>query len=127
LEGLTHPLIGACMTRRLERWRQRGSVAVAVLDAPVLHKAGWDRYCDRILFVDAPWEVRVARAAQRGWSRSQLQARQSMQPSTATQRERADVVIDNGGSFAATICQIDAFWAATLPTNRKKNKGHHEI
>lgn len=118
LEGVTHPLITARMTKCLARWRQRGSVAAAVLDAPVLYKAGWDQFCDKILFVDAPLAVRAARAAQRGWSFDQLQTRQEMQPSIPFQRKRADVVIDNGGTLAATIQQIDTFWG-TLFEGRK--------
>lgn len=110
LEQVTHPRIDACMHQQLARWRAAGRVPAAVLDAPVLYKAGWDRHCDRILYVDAPWDVRAARAAERGWTVEQLEARQAQQPSLEFQRSRADRVIDNGGSLAATVEQIDTFW-----------------
>jgi dephospho-CoA kinase len=110
LEGLTHQLIGARIAERLEQLRRGAGVRAAVLDAPVLYKVGWDRLCDHILFVEAPWEVRLARAAQRGWSRAQLQARQAAQPPLEDQRRRADVRIDNGGSPEHTIVQIEKFW-----------------
>ena len=120
LEGLTHDAIGARIARRLERLAQSTAVLAAVLDAPVLYKAGWDAYCDQILFVEAPWEVRAARAARRGWSREQLRARQSMQPPLDYQRGRADVVIDNGGPLEQTIEQIEKFWQS-LTEEHKKN------
>ena len=85
--SLTHPLDRRSDCRVSGAVAAARAVAAAVLDAPVLYKAGWDQYCDRILFVDAPLEVRAARAAQRGWSREQLQARQEMQPSICTINE----------------------------------------
>ena len=110
LESLIHPLIEANVVACLERWREEGRVPAAVLDAPVLYKAGWERHCDRILFVDAPLKVRESRAAARGWSREQFRARERHQVALALQRERADVVVDNGGAMATTIRQTDAFW-----------------
>lgn len=114
LEALTHPLIEARILRSLERLRQEATAPAAVLDAPVLHKAGWSRHCNRIVHVDAPPEVRAERAAQRGWSLGELRARERMQPDLASQRQQADVVIDNGGSLAATSEQIDRFWDTLL-------------
>jgi dephospho-CoA kinase len=110
LESVTHPLIGTQLAKHLRRWRSQGRIAVAVLDAPVLYKAGWERYCDHVVFVDAPLAVRAARAAQRGWSLSELQARQAAQPDLSLQRHRADAVIDNGGSPSETGRQLDALW-----------------
>ncbi len=110
LEQLTHPQIGARIAERIAHYRRDGVVPAAILDAPVLYKAGWESCCDKILFVDAPLDVRAARAAARGWSGDQLKARQAMQPPIEYQRERADDIIDNGGSHAATIRQIDTFW-----------------
>ena len=54
-----------------------------MLDAAVLYKAGWDAYCDIIIFVDADAAMRAARARQRGWSDEQWQAREAAQPPLA--------------------------------------------
>ncbi|MFO7906429.1 MAG: dephospho-CoA kinase [Planctomycetota bacterium] len=121
LEALVHPEIEARVVTLLDRWRAEGRVPVAVLDAPVLHKAGWTAHCDRILHVGAPLDVRVSRAARRGWSRVQLLARERMQPSMAWQRQVADWVIDNGGAWAFTLEQIDEFWN-TLCSEGKKSR-----
>lgn len=110
LEALIHPEIEARVVALLDRWRAEERVPAAVLDAPVLHKAGWTAHCDWILHVHAPLEVRLSRSARRGWSRDQLLARERLQPSMAWQRHVADWVIDNGGSWAFTIEQIDEFW-----------------
>jgi dephospho-CoA kinase len=119
LESLTHPRISQRIQQQLQRWRGEEHVTAVVIDAPVLYKAGWDAYCDWIVFVDAPFPVRVARAALRGWSPAQLQARQERQPSLAYQRARADVVIDNGGTREATAEQVQAFWDRLFPSGKK--------
>ena len=67
LEGLTHPRITARMEERLRKpASDSGEYRVVVLDAPVLHKAGWDAYCDLLLFVDADEGLRAARATAAG-------------------------------------------------------------
>ncbi len=71
LERWTHPRIAARIGKQLQELRQRGDLRAVVLDAPVLYKAGWDAWCDVIVFVEAAAAVRAARARQRGWSESQ--------------------------------------------------------
>ena len=61
LEQLTHPRIGELMGRQAAALEEENKQAL-VLDAPLLMEAGWDRFCDKILFVDAPREVRLDRA-----------------------------------------------------------------
>ena len=47
---------------------QPRSAAVAILDAPVMLKAGWNKLCDALVFVDCPADQRLARATARGWT-----------------------------------------------------------
>jgi dephospho-CoA kinase len=112
LEGLTHPRITARMEDRLQETRRSGAYRVVVLDAPVLHKAGWDAYCDVLLFVDADDGARLARARQRGWDERQWRAREAAQPDLAYQRARADVILDNGGSPAELLAQASQVWSS---------------
>ena len=83
---------------------------VAVLDAPLLLEAGWDKLCDRLVFVEAPREVRLSRALGRGWSKEDFAAREEAQESLDSKRQRADVVVDNSGSPEHTQAQIERFW-----------------
>lgn len=109
LEQLVHPRIGQRLRGQLDECADRGAAAVA-LDAAVMFKAGWDRLCDKIVFVDAPREVRLARSRQRGWSESEFDAREAAQLPVAEKRTRADVVIDNSGTPDETRQQIQCFW-----------------
>jgi dephospho-CoA kinase len=110
LEKLTHPRIG-------DRLRQQAAelaaqqVTVAVLDAPVMLKAGWDAFCDHIVFIQAPQETRRARAVARGWSQEDIAARESVQEPLEVKRARADLVIDNSGSREQTLMQVQQLWS----------------
>jgi len=109
LEQLTHPRIGRLLAGQADRLRASGAAA-AVLDAPLLLEAGWDRLCDKLVFVDAPRDIRLERARKRGGSEEDFDAREAAQESLEAKRRRADVVVDNSGSAASTRAQIERFW-----------------
>ncbi len=113
LEQITHPQIATLLRREIERLAAEG-FSVAVLDAPVMLKAGWDRLCDRIVFVDVPDEVRRQRAKERGWSQEDFMAREAAQEPLQIKRDRADAVIDNSGSPAATRKQVERLWQSLV-------------
>jgi dephospho-CoA kinase len=116
LEGLLHPRIGARLRQQIMRQREEKTVPVMVLDAAVMFKAGWDRLCDHILFVDAPRHLRLDRARRRGWSAEQFAAREAVQVPVAEKRRRADIIIDNSGSVSHALQQVDAAWRALIET-----------
>ncbi len=109
LEQLTHPVIGRVLGGQARTLASAGNVA-AVLDAPLILEAGWDRLCDMLVFVDAPRELRLARARERGWNEKDFAAREDVQESLDSKRERADVVVDNSGSLEHTRAQIEQIW-----------------
>ena len=110
LEQITHPLIGERLRTEAATYALEPGSQVAILDAPVLLKAGWDKLCDRILFVDAPFEVRLARALQRGWTRAEFAAREAAQEPLAEKRGQADLILDNSGSPEESRSKIAALW-----------------
>ncbi len=109
LEELTHPVISQLMHQALEDSGKANS-QVFVLDAPVMLKAGWNEECDDILFVDAPREVRLRRASERGWSESQFSARESAQELLDEKRRIATVFIENSGNEDQTRQQLSEYW-----------------
>ncbi len=109
LEHLTHPRIGERLQEQLAHAAAAGRT-IAVLDAPVLLKAGWDRFCDRIVFVDAPREVRLSRALARGWTESDFDNREAAQESLSFKAQRADDSIDNSGDIEHTRAQVARVW-----------------
>lgn len=120
LESCTHGRIRARLEQKLAQLRSDGRVPAVVLDAALLLRAGWDQYCDRILFVNADVAARASRAQQRGWTAAEWHARESAQESLEAKRDRSDWVIENSGTPEQTLAQVKAFWqAAGLPLPEK--------
>jgi dephospho-CoA kinase len=70
-----------------------------VLDAAVMLEAGWVGVCDRLLYVDAPRELRLERLqARSGWTAADLDAREAAQMPADEKRRFVDAVIINDGS-----------------------------
>ncbi|HEX4143355.1 MAG TPA: dephospho-CoA kinase [Pirellulales bacterium] len=110
LESLTHPRIREFLDKRLAELLRRSDVLGVIIDAPLLVEAGWNEFCDKIVFVEAPRAVRLARAAGRGWSEQDFSAREARQESCEVKRQLADVVIDNAGSEESTRAQSERAW-----------------
>lgn len=109
LELITHPRITERLRQQMAEAAAAGAPAI-VLDAAVMLKAGWDRLCDAVWFVDAPRAVRIERAAQRGWGEKQFAAREAAQEPLEQKRGVATAVIDNSGPPDQTADQIKALW-----------------
>ncbi len=109
LEEITHPSIRARLEQQIVELENQATRA-AVLDAAVMFKAGWDHFCDKIVFVDAPRSERLRRAVCRGWDADEFDRRESAQLSIEEKRTRADVVIDNSGPPEKTQQQVEEFW-----------------
>jgi len=109
LEQITHPRIGKRLTQRIEDLSRRG-IEVAVLDAPVMMKAGWDQLCDQIVFVETKQSVREQRARIRGWTDDAFAAREEAQESLEKKRNLSDCVINNSGSLDETFQQSQEFF-----------------
>lgn len=106
LEKLTHPEITRRLRQEISRLAADGQ-KLAVLDAPLLTEAGWDEFCNTIVFVDAPRDLRLSRAKSRGWNEENFTAREGAQDSLDSKRKRADVIIDNSQSTESTEAQIE--------------------
>ncbi len=113
LEQLTHPEIASRLKRQAKALAAAGA-PLAVLEAALLLEAGWDTCCEKLVFVAAPREARLARAMARGWSEEDFAAREGAQESLDLKRARADLMIDNSGSPAETQAQIEQCWASLI-------------
>jgi len=125
LEALVHPRVHQRIERALATIREtdRGDTAargpVAVLDVPLLVKAGWDRVCDAIVRLECEDGVRRERLARRGISAEQQAARdaawesqQSRSPagSPPPGRRPKTFSVDTSRDLAYTHAQVDRIW-----------------
>jgi dephospho-CoA kinase len=87
LNALIHP-------RMIEIVRQHLAVN-SVLDAAVLFQMGLDKYCTKLLFVDAPREIIVERLLAKGLSGEQIEQRLSANANVYTYAERCDILVND--------------------------------
>jgi dephospho-CoA kinase len=113
LEQLTHPEIGRLLQQQAETMTAAG-IQLAVLDAALILEAKWDKLCEKLVFVDAPRHARLARALARGWTEENFAAREAVQDSVDSKRERAEAVIDNSGSPQHTQAQVERLWRSLV-------------
>ncbi|WP_439510876.1 dephospho-CoA kinase [Marinimicrobium koreense] len=103
LEALLHPLINQELRLRLAA--AQGPYALLV--SPLLFETGQDRLVDRILVVDVPESVQLARASARdGADPEQIRRIMASQMSREERLRRADDVLDNSGHLADLERQV---------------------
>ncbi len=108
LETIVHPAIHADVVRALRRAKEaQPPPPMVVIDAPLLMETGWNKMCDRILFVEAPREVRLQRAQSRGWSDREFASREAAQWDVVRKRSVADAVIRSVDNPRDMETQID--------------------
>jgi len=122
LEALVHPWIEERIKAEVENARTDPNVKIVVLDAAIMLEAGWGRLCDRLVYVDAPEELRRRRVAeQRGWTATDMAAREEAQLPLTEKRAAADHVLDNSAGLAHLERQVDELvrlWGVAPETSR---------
>jgi len=106
VDALLHPLIRTLSGQQINEIRDQGH-AYAIYAVPLLVETKQQKRFDRIIVVDVPEEIQIARLIERDGS-TQEKAR-AILGAQATRQERIDVaddVIDNTGSKEDTLEQV---------------------
>ncbi len=111
LEAIVHPAVEATRVAAVGAARAAGA-RIVVCDIPLLFEARLAWQFPRILLVDAPASVRVARLVEhRAMSTDDAAARVNAQLSASLKTPRADVILGNDGSPAELASAVDRAWA----------------
>jgi len=112
LESILHPLIRA-QTSRLAQ--AAGSPYVILMVPLLIESVDYRQRCRRILVVDCPEELQLARVlARSGLAEDQVRAIMANQVSRQARLAAADDVIDNSGDLAQLRRQVKALHARYL-------------
>jgi dephospho-CoA kinase len=112
LTAITHPAINDEILARLsEIARDR----IVVLDMAVLVESNLGQIDEEhsytlIMTVEAPLELRIERAVNRGMQEAEVRRRMSLQADERTRRAAADYVFENDHSHASLEVQTDDAW-----------------
>jgi dephospho-CoA kinase len=108
LESVTHPRIRERLVKTLEEFRH-GPAPYGLLVSPLLLESGQVALVDRVLVIDVPESVQIARTMQRdGVDEAGARAILAAQMPRERRLQMADDVIDNRGDEHALSARIDA-------------------
>lgn len=113
LTDIVWPAIRRLARKEIEQAQRDRPDVVVVLEAAVLIEAGWQDLVDEVWLTVVDPAVAVARARARdGVDAATVQARIDAQLSNAQRETHADKVIDNSGTEAELIQQLEGLWAS---------------
>ena len=111
LNQIMHPEIAKKSVEQLQKLRSNPDLPLIVYEAPLLFEVGAESRVDKVLVVKIDPEVQLKRLMARDrLSEEKAQQRVAAQMPQQQKLERADYIIDNSGSVAETLEQIDALW-----------------
>lgn len=102
LEKVIHPLV-----RQRFRELAEAQKGIAILEATLLVEAGQADDFDLVVSVEAPIDIRLERAIERGMPEETAKARLLAQGDGQARRASADLILDSGGSLEELRHQVD--------------------
>ena len=107
LNSIVHPLVLERAEQLIKQYNRQIRVKAIVLDMPLLVEVGWDKRCDKLIFVDCRQQLRVDRAKKLGFfNEIQFKIRENFQISLDKKVNIADNMIDNNSGFSGLAKQV---------------------
>lgn len=98
---------------------KKQNLPLLVLDIPLLFEQGYDRYCDQVMVIFVDEATQLTRLQARdNLSATEAKKRIAAQMPLREKIARADVVINNNGTPAETLQQVDV-WCQQQAQNAK--------
>lgn len=108
VEALVHPAVIQYIMDQVEQERRRGEKEYFFLEAALLIENGFLHYVDEMWYVYCSHDERVRRLkASRGYSDEKIASIISSQMSEEQYRQYSSFVIDNSGTLADSIRQVE--------------------
>jgi dephospho-CoA kinase len=107
LNKIIHPLVLKRAEELIGLYKHRAEVKAIVLDIPLLAEVGWEKLCDKLVFVDCRQHIRIDRVKKMGiFDENQLKIRENFQISLDKKARLADNIVDNNSDFSALVRQV---------------------
>ena len=116
LTAISHPAINLELADVIDA-QDRGAVVVldmAILVESTLGRGDPEHSYSKVVVIEAPVELRVARAVARGMTESDVRARIASQATEAQRRAVAHLVITNDGDLERLDERVEQLWQTML-------------
>jgi dephospho-CoA kinase len=115
LNAIVHPDVARRREALVQAARLRGE-RILISDIPLLFETNGERGFDRVILIDAPVDMRLARLMlERGLPEQEARDMIAAQMPATLKRRRADIVIDNDGSKENLLARVDSVWKDLAP------------
>ncbi len=115
LNTIIHPFVLERVERLIKQYNHENQVKAIVLDMPLLAEVGWNKRCDKLIFVECKQELRINRAKKLGiFDENQLKIRENFQISLDNKVAIADNAIDNNSCFSALAKQVGNIFSCII-------------
>ena len=119
LNGIIHPLVLRKTEELIEKFNQQNQIKAIVLDMPLLLEVGWEKSCDRLIFVDCDEKIRVDRVKKMGFNKNQLKIRENFQISLDKKASIADNTVVNNSGFWTLVKQVADIFSYIMDNSRR--------
>ena len=113
LNQIIHPLVLERVEQLIKQYQtqvpavREPPVQAIVLDIPLLAEVGWEKWCDKLVFIECKQHLRVERAKKMGiFDENQIKIRENFQISLDNKATVSDNTIDNNSDFSALAGQV---------------------
>ncbi|MEA3545356.1 MAG: dephospho-CoA kinase, partial [Thermodesulfobacteriota bacterium] len=121
LERIIHPEIAKKSIEKLQELKRRIDIPLIVYEAPLLFEVGAETRVDKVLVVKIdPAEQLKRLLARDGLDEVGAQQRMAAQMSQNKKVVRADFVIDNSGTRAEALKQVDILWSRLVVGDKNR-------
>ena len=107
LNSIIHPLVMQRIEELIADCNERDDIKAIVLDVPLLAETGWQRRCDKLIFIACDRQKRVERAENPENFEKILLKRENFQISLDKKAEIAHYIVENNSDFSEFATQIE--------------------
>jgi len=107
INEIVHPAVFAIAGEQIDGFENEDDIKAIVLDMPLLAEVGWEKKCDKLVFVACDERIRGERAAKKsGFYKKQLKNREKFQISLDKKTQIADYVVSNNSDLSVIKNQV---------------------
>lgn len=107
LTKILHPPVLAEIESQVQHLQNDTTIKAIVIDMPLLLEVGWDKHCDKLIFVDCDEKIRLERVEKMAFlSKNQLRIRENFQISLDKKTSIAENTVDNNSDLSALARQV---------------------
>ena len=114
VNAIIHPRVLEKTRELIKEYHRQPAVKAIILDMPLLAEVGWEKKCDKLIFVRSDEKIRLKRAQKKGVLRkNDLKKRENFQISLDKKIDMAHYIVDNN-DLSEMIRQIGKLFPALI-------------